>query len=391
MVNPYQPPAEAIDEETTGKIETADASAGETASIWTRPLTRKMKALLAYVGILVPIGSFLLASQGMPDAAGWQTGRLNQKISFVLTAEAGFVLYPFMLIAMGCLTYYLIYDNTRPTRTAGRLVLFGGVLLTLFYTITLWLVLCRSVGTWLMLVVCQLGLSAIVLGVPVVSRRIPLRIPSSVKIGLLVLLLLGFLAASLIDPRGTLGLTFGITVGFPIVASLVCGPVWAFLAYGFVSLRMAHDPRVRPSTNAVDWIAGTANLIAMIAAIPLSIRLSWMHYSTLPTQPPPGNCYVVTAAARGHRRFVGAWVETHQGETIVLNQQLQRLQMFEFGLADRWPGGHRVLRRAYNRLGPTMAACLRNPWLADVAYLSLKPIEWCAAIAMRVFRFPKRR
>ena len=40
---------------------------------------------------------------------------------------------------------------------------------------------------------------------------------------------------------------------------------------------------------------------------------------------------------------------------------------------------HRPLRGLYDRVGPSLAAGLTSPWLADLAYVALKPLEWMAA------------
>lgn len=379
MINPYEPardPAEFEEIASPGEF----PPSSEPIAGLTEPLSVVMKSLLAYAGICVPIGSFFIASGGVPDGPEWQTGFLGDKLSFALSAYAGFVVYPFVFFAIACFTSYLIYDKTQPARPAVRFVLLGGVFLALFYTVVLWVVLCRSIDTWLILAACQIGLPVMVFGVPMIARRLPFRWSPLVKFGSLGLLLIGIVAVVLTETGGNVGIVFGATIGFPIAASLFCAPVWALLAYGFVSVRIAYDPRPSPGATEVDWLAGLAYWIAMLGAMPLSIRLSWVHYSRLPTEPPPGDCYVVTAAARGHRRFVGSWTESNQGETVVVNHQLRRLRVFEKELASRWPRFHFRLRRIYNQIGPKMARLLCYRWLADLAYITLKPIEWCAVV-----------
>jgi hypothetical protein len=42
-----------------------------------------------------------------------------------------------------------------------------------------------------------------------------------------------------------------------------------------------------------------------------------------------------------------------------------------------------VLRAIYDRIGPTMAAALVHPLLADLAYVLLKPAEWITLLLLR--------
>jgi len=124
------------------------------------------------------------------------------------------------------------------------------------------------------------------------------------------------------------------------------------------------------------WAAG------YMAAWRLAYHEALDHYSRLPSSPP--TCYIATAAAHGHRRFVGAqelWAE--DGTPRVVNRQLARLKAAELALLVLSPKLHRTARAIYDRLGPPIARRLTNPWLADAAYLSLKPAEWAAMIALR--------
>ncbi|MBX9791952.1 MAG: hypothetical protein K2Y37_23765 [Pirellulales bacterium] len=105
-------------------------------------------------------------------------------------------------------------------------------------------------------------------------------------------------------------------------------------------------------------------------------------YSRLPASPP--TCYIATAAARGHRRIVGASeLVSSEGVPWIVNRQLACLKAAELALLVTAPGLHRATRAVYDRLGPPLARRINNPWLADVAYLSLKPAEWGAMWLLR--------
>ena len=90
--------------------------------------------------------------------------------------------------------------------------------------------------------------------------------------------------------------------------------------------------------------------------------------------------HIATAASRGHRPWVGSrLLRLPDGREIVVNRQLHRLITMELLLAWWSPAVHRPLRGLYDRVGPSLAAGLTKPWLADVAYVGLKPLEWMAA------------
>jgi hypothetical protein len=98
-------------------------------------------------------------------------------------------------------------------------------------------------------------------------------------------------------------------------------------------------------------------------------------FDTLPDKAPTG-CFIVTAASRGHPRCVGPFVEVFRhGRPLRANHQLIVFWQFE----DRWrkaaPHSHTLCRKLYNRAGPAIASRIRSPWLADLVYLSLKPLE----------------
>jgi hypothetical protein len=45
---------------------------------------------------------------------------------------------------------------------------------------------------------------------------------------------------------------------------------------------------------------------------------------------------------------------------------------------------HGLLRKVYDVVGKRLARLIRTSFLADVAYLSLKPFEWCAGFVLKL-------
>ncbi len=125
--------------------------------------------------------------------------------------------------------------------------------------------------------------------------------------------------------------------------------------------------------------------MAMLSTVPFWI-LSWLWsmrvFETLPNQAPKG-CFVVTAAGRGHKNFVGPFFEIERGgNQLQANQQLITLWQFENLWQKKFPRSHRIFRRGYNWLGPRVASRIRSPWLADATFIALKPVEWLASFCL---------
>ena len=121
-------------------------------------------------------------------------------------------------------------------------------------------------------------------------------------------------------------------------------------------------------------------LVALLGSLPFwaaSILWSQKTFGSLPDV--TSGCFVVTAAGRGHRKWVGPFFETSRhGHRLQANQQLITLWQFEDLWRCRFPLGHRWFRHLYNHIGPFIAAQIRSPWVADVIFIALKPIELMA-------------
>ncbi|MCA9447901.1 MAG: hypothetical protein KC931_12350 [Candidatus Omnitrophica bacterium] len=102
------------------------------------------------------------------------------------------------------------------------------------------------------------------------------------------------------------------------------------------------------------------------------------------TLPPPGDCFIATAAAQGHPSIVHSWEITDEdGRIHRVNRQLLTLKEFEVRLMKSAPRFHAALREVYNRVGPMGARIIRPKLLADLAYFALKPVEWGARLSTK--------
>lgn len=144
--------------------------------------------------------------------------------------------------------------------------------------------------------------------------------------------------------------------------------------YALLAIDIKRRGHIEPAhrTAIVMWFSAVAMTLAV--KIPLAMRV----FAALPVERPAGygDCFVVSAAAQGHPRFVCSRFDAAVG--LPVNKQLLTLRAFENALAKCQPTTHRHLRRIYGRVGPPVAARIRSPFVADVVYLLLKPAEWLA-------------
>ncbi len=147
-------------------------------------------------------------------------------------------------------------------------------------------------------------------------------------------------------------------------------PLYTAIWYG-IRLVQAHR-HIRPT--------GLQYLAYLLGSLPFWIGgLLWSRriFASLPATPP--ECFVVTAASRGHEKLVGPFTQTlHRGQYRNANQQLIALWNFERLWREQLPQSHRWFRSLYNRMGPAVARHINSPWKADLLYLALKPAEWLA-------------
>jgi hypothetical protein len=121
----------------------------------------------------------------------------------------------------------------------------------------------------------------------------------------------------------------------------------------------------------------------LLGSLPFWVGSVLWSQNTYASLPDTSNCFVVTAAGRGHRRLVGPIFKVnHAGRRVRANQQLIRLWQFENLWRIRAPRSHASFRHFYNRLGPVIAAQIRSPWQADLAYLTIKPLELAVKLVM---------
>jgi hypothetical protein len=219
-------------------------------------------------------------------------------------------------------------------------------------------------------------------GLHVIFRVLPVR---WVWAGFAVILIVGGIGAKIVNPD----LSAKDVLEVIYIGTLLAGPLWCLEVYAALAtlwVRLRRTEREMRALADEGGVGRDPGLIVLLPAWGAAYAASWAAavaqairaYHALPTTRPTG-CYVASAAARGHRRFV----RSRDVGGARVNDQLRRLKCAEIALATVVPRVHRAARWAYERVGPVIARGMVHPLLADVAYLTLKPAEGVCVWLMR--------
>lgn len=318
--------------------------------------------------IAAPIFNFTLIEVLAPE---WQDGQFSSYVDLFLLPEASLWFFP--LIVYAVTSYILLLWNTdRYSRSfIIRLGIYTGTFLALQYSLLTLFALEGPPSTTIIVLAVFI--------VPLLFARFHRWLISKWRASSVNGVLIGIGIAALIT-----GMIFMETPMAPFVLLLmfagVSAPFWSFL----IALRASrwlwkhHEmaPTLPRGLGIFVWLS------AYTLALRFNILKMFELYNVLPTEPP--NCYVATAAAKGHPRFVGSReVMLANGKSMRINRQLQRLKAAEIALMGVSVPSHRMMRRVYNVVGKWLAAYIQNPILADVAYLILLPVEWGAFTVLK--------
>ncbi len=335
-------------------------------------LTARARATILLAGILLPVVCFAEAFREIPNVASrWQAG-WTVKASLFFDGPVSRPFYPFLAYSILAVLTFVIHPAAAARSWIARFGIHTGVILALQYVGFLGI---ESKG-WVAL------LPFIFLVLYALDDRFP-----RLRVGLigLVILTAGFIQY--------VAFRFAVAVewrdiGFPqwsiflMIYLLALSPFWALFTYGWLSFRLFRAGGSADLASTHSWTGAFVWLGCYGLAWVESVRRMSEAYAALPTTPP--ECYVTTAAARGHRRVVGsASVPLAGGGSFHANEQLRRFKLAELVLLAALPGGHRSIRRVYDRIGRQAAGWIRSPIAADFAYLALKPLEWGVWFVLR--------
>jgi hypothetical protein len=180
----------------------------------------------------------------------------------------------------------------------------------------------------------------------------------------------------LIFIQGEFFFFFGLAlVGF-------AAPFWSFLISGQTALWLLK--KYEAKLTIFRGLGILAWLAAYIGALRFDILKMYELYAALPPQPP--DCYIATAAAKGHPGVVKSkLVHLKNGKSMPVNSQLQHFKSVEIALIAVCPSLHDLIRKFYDVVGKKLAVYIKNPLLADVAFLLLFPVEWVSFRLLKIF------
>ncbi len=314
--------------------------------------------LFGFFVVAAPIFNFSFIELLKPE---WQDGNFSSYIELFLLPEASLWFFP--LLAYAVLSYILLlWDTERYAKSfIIRLGIYTGTFLALQYSLLT--VIALETDSFFILILAFLS--------PLILNKIYRWSTLKWEVALIQRLFLGFgilvLIASWIlteefsAPLFFLMLFFGVSAAF-----------WSFL----IGLQAARWLWKHHETKFS--FARGLGIFAWLSAYAFALRFNILKmfelYNALPTEPP--NCYIATAAANGHARFVGSReVTLANGKSMRVNRQLQRLKALEIAWVVVSAPSHRMMRRLYDVIGKRLATYIQNPILADIAYLILLPIE----------------
>jgi hypothetical protein len=334
------------------------------------PVRGWWKIFYAVFLIVIPAFSFWAVAAIKPE---WQSGDRDAYVPLLMLPEAAIFFLILLAYSIVCYLLLLFNPNRFAKFFAVRLGVYAGVLLALQYTILLGAYLFNGTKSLAILLVWFVPLYF-----PKIYRsRIAKWIARFIRPWMIAVLLIAYaVIATFIRDQAFVPL-FLVFLGL-----LASGPFWSFLiaAQASIWLLKYHETNLTLARGLgiAAWVA------AYIAAWRYDILKMYELYAQLPPVPPP-DCYIATAAAHGHSTFVGSrTVQLASGKSMQVNRQLQIFKCAELALLAVAPRAHKPLRKAYDVVGKSLARNIQNPFLADFAYLLLKPTEWLAVSVLKM-------
>jgi hypothetical protein len=325
------------------------------------------KLLVALLVTALPTFSFFAIELLKPE---WQSGKLSDYVILFLFPEASLLFFPLLAYSIVCYLLLLYAPARYSSSFWVRLGVYSGVLLALQYSIAL----------FLYFVDLRVFAFLLVWVLPIVFIRIYPRAKTKWDASLIhkimIVFAIGAYLVSAVLMRDVAAPLFLV-----LIVLIMGAPFWSFLlaVQALVWLYKNHEglPTFPRGAGFGAWI------LAYIVALRFDLLKMYELYAALPPTPP--DCYIATAAARGHQRFVRSWTVPYaNGKSMKVNRQLQYLKCAELALIAIHPRLHRILRRIYDIAGKDLVRHIQHPCIADLAYLLLKPWESMARLVLKL-------
>ena len=332
------------------------------------------RVLYGLITIVLPIASFALAFSG-DLGPEWQSGRVSDYAMLMLHGPVSLFFAPLLAYAMLSMLLLLIAPERFSSRFAVRFGIYTGALLALQYLLLLGIafppgIIFMGAGVFL------------AVGLPWVYAKLTARFGAATTWAVLI----GVFVALVVIWGALTGTITNVVRQLPMlvmITMLASGPAWCLLIAARVSLRLMREHEVPHSALAPAGIGAFAWLMGWVNVWRLAIAKALEVYAALPTSPP--DCYIATAAAHGHPRFVQTErIIDARGRTMWINPQVRYLKCAELALRAVWPAAHRLGRTLYDYLGVRLARRITHPLMADAVYVTLKPFEWGARAILKL-------
>ena len=336
------------------------------------------RTLLALFGIVLPFVSFATSyNEGTPSlGTPWQDGQLSTYAYLMTSFPPAGPFYPFLIYSATCLGLLVFNKEKFENYLIVRFGVYSGVVLSIQYhgilypaQTVLTTVLFAFAAFLGIVLITTCGLLIIFGLQSLVSRFIGLPGHVSFAMLLIIGIAIGF---------GTSGFQFfaGVLLVGLMLSTTLCIATYSVVAYYLFRRPKEVRFKLIQAFGLFSWLA------VYMAAWRQSIQLAIIQYQQLPTEQP--GCYVCSAAAKGHDRFVKSSIRFIKGDAVKINDQIRTLKAFEIALRAVAPNIHRFMRATYDAVGPVLANRLTTAWHADFAYATLKPLEWVAGLALHL-------
>lgn len=151
-------------------------------------------------------------------------------------------------------------------------------------------------------------------------------------------------------------------LNWPAVAFILMWPMLGIIMCILVLLNQQPDYFIKSYLNTSDW-----NLSQKVA--PQNI-----YYD---------EHYLCTVAAGGHQKVVKPLrLGVRHHHQVIVNRQLCIANAFEQILEERLPTIHKHIRHFYDTYGFPIAKMIHSPYIADIIYIIMKPLEWLFLIVI---------
>ena len=293
---------------------------------------------LGIYGIVLPIIFLGIAAFADLSAEKWQSGMWADKLTYALSSQCGWPVFPFLAFAMVCMGMVIRNETSAFSKAWVRFGIFSGTLVCGWYLFVFSVTAIGNPFSLFFLLIAAVVWFIFVHGFVSLLQSISKLhdlLPLITTISVIAILVLAIAVTG--SPEGVL-----IVLFLPCVLLFLLATPLAFVSYLGISIRILklREPSRRFTLlQLMGWVTWFS---AFASALRMTIKRSLVEYSQLPLVAPYQDCYVATAASKGHPSIVGSQSLSTTDQPMVVNQQLAIFKAAELTLRAVSPQAHRV-------------------------------------------------